>query len=93
MRCPFVEGVAYLRRIGVAVIGANKFGRQVIERGLPEKLKTGGWSAKLKQIIPSYGQSLIDTPALCRQVRSDTAAVLNLDNISQPAAPAISKIA
>ena len=66
---------------------------QVIERGLPEKLKTEGWSARLKQIIPSYGQSLIDTPALCRQLRSDTAAVLNLDNFSQPAAPAISKIA
>jgi malate dehydrogenase (quinone) len=55
---------------------------QVIERGFPEKLKTGGWSSKLKQMISSYGQSLIDDPALCQQVRAETAAVLNLDNIA-----------
>jgi len=58
---------------------------QVIERAFPEKLKTGGWSSKLKQLIPSYGQSLIDHPELCLQVRAETAAVLNLDNIAQPA--------
>jgi malate dehydrogenase (quinone) len=65
---------------------------QVLERAFTEKLKTGGWASKLKQIIPSYGQSLIENPALCLQVRADTAAVLNLDNIAQPAA-AKSKIA
>jgi malate dehydrogenase (quinone) len=56
---------------------------QVIERAFPEKLKTGGWSSKLKQMIRSYGQSLIDNPELCLQVRAETAAVLNLDNIAQ----------
>jgi malate dehydrogenase (quinone) len=66
---------------------------QVIERGFPEKLKTGGWSSKLKQIIPSYGQSLIENGALAQRVRADTAAILNLDNIAQPAAEARSKIA
>jgi len=67
---------------------------QVIERAFPEKLRSAGWYSKLKQIIPSYGQSLIDNPALCQQVRADTAAVLNLDNIAQPAAAqAKSKIA
>jgi malate dehydrogenase (quinone) len=59
---------------------------QVIERGFPEKLKTGGWSSKLKQMIPSYGQSLIENAALARQVRGETAEVLKLDNIAQPAA-------
>ena len=66
---------------------------QVIERGFQEKLKTGGWSAKLKQIIPSYGQSLSENPALGQQVRAETAAVLNLDNIAPPVREAKSKIA
>jgi malate dehydrogenase (quinone) len=66
---------------------------RVIERAFPEKLKTGGWSSKLKQMIPSYGQSLIDNAALCRQVRAETAAVLNLNNIVQPANEARSRIA
>ena len=42
---------------------------QVIERCFPEKLKKGGWSAKLKEMIPSYGQSLAENAALCQQVR------------------------
>jgi malate dehydrogenase (quinone) len=54
---------------------------QVIERCFAERLKEGGWSAKLKEIIPSYGQSLIENAALCRQVRAETAAVLKINNI------------
>src|SRR4029077_20846592 len=55
---------------------------EVIKRCFPEKLKNG-WSAKLKELIPSYGQSLIENAALCRQVRAETAAVLQINNISQ----------
>jgi len=66
---------------------------QVIERCFSDELKTGGWSSKLKQMIPSYGQSLIANPELCLQMRAETAAVMNLTNIGQPAAPARSKIA
>ena len=66
---------------------------QVIERGFPEKLETGGWPSKLKQIIPSYGQSLSKNAALCQQVRAETAAILNLTNIAQPGAGAQSRIA
>jgi malate dehydrogenase (quinone) len=55
----------------------------VIERCFADKMRSGGWSAKLKTIIPSYGQSLIDDAALCRQVRAGTAAILNLQNVSQ----------
>ena len=55
---------------------------EVIKRCFPEKLKNG-WSAKLKELIPSYGQSLIENAALCRQVRAETAAVLNINNIPQ----------
>ena len=56
---------------------------QVIERGFAEKVKAGGWSAKLKEIIPSYGQSLIENTALCQRVRADTAAVLHINNIKE----------
>ena len=56
---------------------------QVIERSFAEKLKTGGWSAKLKEIIPSYGQSLIENPALCQRVRTETAAVLHINNVNE----------
>jgi len=56
---------------------------QVIERCFPEKLKKGGWSVKLKEMIPSYGQSLAENAALCRQVRAETAAVLNINNIKE----------
>src|ERR1700726_4795385 len=55
---------------------------QVIERCFAEKLKNEGWSLKLKEIIPSYGQSLIENAALCQQVRAETAAVLNINNIT-----------
>jgi len=56
---------------------------RVIERRFAEKLKSGGWSARLKEIIPSYGQSLIQNAALCQQVRAETAAILNINNIRQ----------
>jgi malate dehydrogenase (quinone) len=54
---------------------------QVLERCFAEKLKAGTWLAQLKQMIPSYGQSLIDNAALCQKVRAETAAVLNINNI------------
>jgi len=53
----------------------------VLERCFGNELKTAGWAAKLKEIIPSYGESLIDDAELCRRVRADTAAVLHLQNI------------
>ena len=55
---------------------------QVIKRCFPDKLTTAGWADGLKKMIPSYGQSLIDNPDLCRRVRAATAAVLNINNIT-----------
>jgi malate dehydrogenase (quinone) len=52
----------------------------VIERCFPDQLKTG-WSAKLKEMIPSYGQSLINDAALTRKVRSYTAEVLHINDV------------
>jgi malate dehydrogenase (quinone) len=53
---------------------------QVLERCFAEELKTG-WIRKLKEMIPSYGQSISDDPELCRKVRADTATVLNIRNL------------
>jgi malate dehydrogenase (quinone) len=52
----------------------------VIERCFPEQLKTG-WSSKLKEMIPSYGQSLIEDAALTQRVRSHTAEVLHIKDV------------
>jgi malate dehydrogenase (quinone) len=56
---------------------------QVIERCFAEKSKRGGWGAKLKELIPSYGQSLAENTALCQRVRAETAAVLNINNVTE----------
>ena len=50
----------------------------VLQRCFPEQLKDG-WTAKLKQMIPSYGISLVDDAALCDRVRSETANVLKIN--------------
>jgi malate dehydrogenase (quinone) len=55
---------------------------QVIERCFAENFKHGGWCVKLKQLIPSYGQSLAENEALRQQVRAETAAVLHINNIT-----------
>ncbi len=55
----------------------------VIERCFAPQLKNGNWAARMKEMIPSYGQSLVDDAALCRQIRAATADVLNLQNIPQ----------
>lgn len=55
---------------------------QVIEHCFNKRLQDDDWVARLKEIIPSYGQSLKTNEALCRQVRAETASVLLLDNIA-----------
>ena len=54
----------------------------VLERCFSGRLREG-WAEKLKTMIPSYGQSLINNAALCQAVRAETAAILHLQNISQ----------
>lgn len=55
---------------------------EVIKKCFASHLEDGSWLPKLKEMIPSYGQSLIEDAALCQKVRADTAAVLNLNNIA-----------
>jgi malate dehydrogenase (quinone) len=55
---------------------------QVIERSFRQNLATAGWANKLREMIPSYGQSLIENPALVQRLRAETAAVLHINNIN-----------
>lgn len=52
---------------------------EVLERCFANELKA--WTGKLKQMIPSYGESLTKDAALCRRVRAETAKALRLQNI------------
>jgi malate dehydrogenase (quinone) len=53
----------------------------LIEKCFAEKLQSGGWATRLQQMIPSYGQSIANDPALCRRVRAETAAVLRINDV------------
>ena len=54
---------------------------EVIKRCFPDKLKAAGWTEKLREMIPSYGQNLAENAVLCQQVRAETASVLHINNI------------
>ena len=53
----------------------------VLEQCFKHELTANGWLPKLKEMIPSYGESLIENAELCRRVRAETAAVLRLANV------------
>lgn len=52
----------------------------LLERCFPEKMQSTAWQEKMKQMIPSYGESLADDPVLLRKVRSWTSEVLGLQD-------------
>jgi len=67
----------------VAVLGASPGASvavammiDVLERSFKRELAV--WEPRLREMIPSYGRSIVDDAELCRQVRSDTAAALAL---------------
>ncbi|MBE7342832.1 malate:quinone oxidoreductase, partial [Staphylococcus haemolyticus] len=49
---------------------------EVLEKNFPEQI--GQWSAKIKEMIPSYGQSLIEDVELMRKIRRQTSKDLEL---------------
>ncbi|PWV49853.1 malate:quinone oxidoreductase [Chitinophaga sp. S165] len=51
---------------------------ELLQRCFPNKLATPQWQNKLKQMIPSYGQKLAESPTLLEHVRSWANAVLEL---------------
>ncbi len=52
---------------------------EIIERCFAERLETLEWQAKMKEMIPSYRQSLIEDAELLKQVRQRTLETLKLD--------------
>jgi malate dehydrogenase (quinone) len=52
---------------------------EVIERCFSAQLKTEGWQTKIKQLVPSYGQSLTDDAQLLKSVRHRTLTTLQLN--------------
>ena len=83
------ELIAASDRSIVALLGASPGAStavwimlQIIEHNFPQELRTEGWEAKLKEMIPSVGQSLIENAALCQQLRAETAAILNINSIT-----------
>src|ERR1700678_4058177 len=83
------ELIAASDRSIVALLGASPGASaavwimlQIKEHNFPQELRTEGWEAKLKEMIPSVGQSLIENAALCQQLRAETAAILNINSIT-----------
>ncbi len=50
-----------------------------------DKINTPEWQSKLKEMVPSYGQSLAQDEKLCEAIRSHTSSVLGL-NVPHPVA-------
>jgi malate dehydrogenase (quinone) len=51
----------------------------LLERCFPEQLRSEAWQRKLREMIPSYGQSLGSNGQLLRDIRDYTSRVLGLD--------------
>ena len=51
----------------------------VIQKCFPEQINSKDWHAKIKKMIPSYGESLIDNGQLLRTVRNRTTQILKLE--------------
>jgi malate dehydrogenase (quinone) len=60
----------------------------VLEKCFPGELTASAWLPKLKEIIPSYGISLIEDAELLRNVRAETAKYLKVENIDLPSGAA-----
>ena len=50
----------------------------VIERCFANQINSQGWQDKIKQLVPSYGESLIENATLLKQVRQRTLTTLKL---------------
>ena len=53
---------------------------EVIERCFPSRVKSDDWQRKLKEMIPSYGESLDENEVLLHAVRERTLATLGLEH-------------
>ncbi|NOT98617.1 MAG: malate:quinone oxidoreductase, partial [Sideroxydans sp.] len=53
---------------------------EVLQRCFPSRMQSAEWEQKLKQMIPSYGESLDENVALLHQVRQRTLNTLRLNH-------------
>ncbi len=53
----------------------------VLEKCFKEQFESSIWQEKLKEMIPSFGQSLNDNKELCDQIRTKTSETLKLKNV------------
>lgn len=53
---------------------------EVIERCYKQRMRSVEWKHKMKEMIPSYGESLDDNVALLHEVRNRTLATLGLEH-------------
>ncbi len=50
----------------------------VLMKCFAERMQSKAWQQKLKYMIPTFGESLVKNPALCRRIRDKTSEVLRL---------------
>ncbi len=50
----------------------------VLERCFPEKMQSAEWQERMKVLVPSYGQTLVDDEQLLNKVRERTLSTLKL---------------
>ncbi|PZQ53391.1 MAG: malate dehydrogenase (quinone) [Novosphingobium pentaromativorans] len=55
----------------------------VMEKAFPQQMK-GAWGARVRQMVPSYGMKLNDSPALTNRIRRMTSKRLGLPFIAVP---------
>jgi malate dehydrogenase (quinone) len=60
----------------------------VLQKCFADELTASAWLPKLKEIIPSYGMSLIEDADLSRRIRAETAKILKVEDIQFSAAAA-----
>jgi len=53
----------------------------ILERCFADKMNSTEWQSKMKVMVPSYGESLIEDKALLKQVRSRTLNTLKLGDM------------
>lgn len=56
---------------------------QLLAKSFPKEM-ADGWQARLKEIIPSYGRKLNDSPALTNEIRRQTSQSLQLPYLDVP---------
>ncbi|MBA8681763.1 malate dehydrogenase (quinone) [Stenotrophomonas tumulicola] len=57
---------------------------ELMAKAFPEQMKAG-WEARLREIVPSYGRKLNESPALTNQIRTLTSQTLQLPFLEVPA--------